>query len=533
MVNTFSRFATQLDLNAAAVRATRSNDLIPPRPEDSVAGSLGRRFSDGLLARLEGGTFSPSRAYFVPVPKRGFTTRPAAVLTLDDRVVFDATVELLRDRIEQRLNESVWWPRGARSEKRWKEFTSYPLLDGLTTHIVEADITAFYQSVDHVILRDRLAELTGRKDVASALASLLTAVMGAPRGLPQGLDASDPLASAYLTPVDAAAAGAAMRYARNGDDIRVACRSYSQARECLSIIEDALRREHLVLNSSKTRIVTRATYEAEAAALAARRESVRSAIAARRRQALLADHDRLQAELEAAGLDELPWAIWYHHTMTAEEAITALADRLQPTDVDVAEELFAELVVAPVPIDEGLVHQTLVESLRIMTAAQSDAAIPHAAKLLLRYPDKTEIVCRYLLHSARAHPEAVAAAVDTYSKEDLFRTALELAWVLRVASHVGANAGAATHRLAESVMGEEDISWVARVEALRFAATSGALSLAAWQKFWRVAPPAFKPSVIEAAALSEPDHKWPNAVVSVAKQDSALEAIVKRARQQP
>jgi hypothetical protein len=84
----FRRFVDRLDFDAAAVKASRANDLLPPRVEDRVAGRIGNRFSETLRHRFESREYEPTPAHFVPVPKSGLTTRPAAVLTLADRAVY-------------------------------------------------------------------------------------------------------------------------------------------------------------------------------------------------------------------------------------------------------------------------------------------------------------------------------------------------------------------------------------------------------------------------------------------------------------
>ena len=86
MQNPFQRVIDQLNLEAAVRRGTVRNDLLPPRYEDLVTGEVGKRFSDGLQNRLERGRYDPTPASYVLVPKPGNTTRPAALLTLPDRV---------------------------------------------------------------------------------------------------------------------------------------------------------------------------------------------------------------------------------------------------------------------------------------------------------------------------------------------------------------------------------------------------------------------------------------------------------------
>lgn len=104
--------------------------------------------------------YDPSPAQFIAVPKSMHSTRPAALLNLADRVVFEALVESLRPRIDSALlgKAIVFWPRGIRTEKAWREFEN-SATETNGAYVVIADISAFYESVDHVKLTDRLIRM--------------------------------------------------------------------------------------------------------------------------------------------------------------------------------------------------------------------------------------------------------------------------------------------------------------------------------------------------------------------------------------
>jgi hypothetical protein len=262
MPNAFAEIAGELDLVAATRSGSKRNDLLPPRHEDSVAGETGKRFSEGLKTRLERGRYDPSPAVFVHVPKHGsMATRPAALLTLSDRVVYDALVMKLRPRIEAAMlgADIVFWPRGTATDKRWAEFEKAPLETG-QAYVTRADITGFYECVDHEHLREALVDCTGQRPLVNALVEFLNRVMHSQRGLPQGLDASDPLATAYLIQVDADMSRECVHYVRNGDDIRLATRTHGEARRALHAFETALRRRGLLLSASKSKIMSAAKY---------------------------------------------------------------------------------------------------------------------------------------------------------------------------------------------------------------------------------------------------------------------------------
>ncbi len=88
------------------------------------------------------GRYDPVPAVFIYVPKPGNTTRPAALLTLADRVIYDALVHELRPRIDAALlgPDVVFWPRGVPTDKRWSGFEAAPLASN-PAYVARADIT--------------------------------------------------------------------------------------------------------------------------------------------------------------------------------------------------------------------------------------------------------------------------------------------------------------------------------------------------------------------------------------------------------
>jgi hypothetical protein len=336
MDNPFLDIVDELDLEGAVRRGSERNDLLPPRLEDHVLGEVGKRFSDTLRAKIERAKYDPTPAEVVLVPKPGNTTRPAALLTLSDRVVYDGIVELLRSRIESALlgDQVVFWPRGTIGPKRWRDFERAPL-DGDAKFVALADVTGFYETIDHERLREVLVSTTGKRLVVSALLEFLRRVMGRPQGVPQGLAASDPIATAFLSPVDAAMSRACLNYSRHGDDVRIAADSVSEARRALHVFEMELRRAGLLVNGAKALIIRRGRYEATLANTERVREEAREVLLQARMEELAESDDELIRVMKEAGEEELGWDVFYHGRTTVAEAIEKLQPHLRPSDMDV------------------------------------------------------------------------------------------------------------------------------------------------------------------------------------------------------
>ena len=436
MQDPFQSVIDELDLEAAVRSGTTRNDLLPPRYEDSVTGEVGRRFSDGLRNRLERGRYDPTPASFVLVPKPGNTTRPAALLTLPDRVVFDALVQKLRSRIESALlgPEIVMWPRGTQAPKQWADFERAPLTTG-KPYIARADITGFYECIDHEILRDALIDMTGRRELVNALIEFLQRVMKDRRGLPQGLEPSDPIATAYLSSIDYEMARTGIDYFRHGDDVRFSADAARKARQAIYEFEQALRKRRLLPNSSKSLVIHSDTYRGALDEGNAIMDETRKALLEARISKLeRGDSEEINQLLEQTSNQELVWAVFYHGSVSFDDLVTSLENEIEPDDIEVAVEVFKgamkQLPGAPNGLPKQSFHHRITLSLARLAAGRNPSALPMLPTLLKGSPEKTEITVQYLLALGDDHAEAVITVIRE-AMTGRFVTDWELAWLFR------------------------------------------------------------------------------------------------------
>ncbi len=131
---------------------------------------------------------------------------------------------------------------------------------GRREYVVEADITAFYQYIDHDFLRHELELHTGRIESIDALVELLAETEGRVFGLPQLLDASDWLSDNYIQAVERELLRRGMAVWRYNDDFRIACRSYIEALDSIERLEEAARAIGLTVSDHKAYTPSFATY---------------------------------------------------------------------------------------------------------------------------------------------------------------------------------------------------------------------------------------------------------------------------------
>lgn len=540
----------QLDLRAALAPGLERNDLLPPRPDDRAGGEVAERFVLALDQLVVSGRYEPDLAVFVPVPKPSYASRPAALLTASDKVVFWALVEPLRARIERSLvsDSALLWPRAEATPKRWPEFETAPM-SAQGHYIVRADVGGFYESIDHDMLAERLIQLTGKTDIVAALLDFLGQVMQGSRGIPQGLAASDALATAYLSSVDAGMLRHGYAYWRHGDDIRITVHDHDGGRLALHRFEALLRSIGLLLNSDKTRVLHRETYARQMRAVDAERAQLRTSLAvAREKQLLEADveSDAVVTLVERAGIDrETQWDLFYHGSISLEDIVEQLRPHLEPDDVTLAAAMFGDALRRAPDTDASdalspeMFHGMLSSALTTLIAARDATPLESAASLALRFPSETELVATYLRALAASHPSDVAAeAIAALSSG--YTTGWQQAWLLGVVRAVVAVAGAteltAAIEIARTIATDEESSWLARAEGARLLADAGVLDQDLLARLWARAPGGVRPdlvlavSAVASAAGDETGPVWAAAFRDSLRDDPMLQVVLNRMR---
>lgn len=470
---------TEAELRAALVRINGTSDMLPPREDDKVAGRIADGFARGLEARIVDGSYTPVAARFVPVPKQGLSTRPAAIVALRDRVVLEAWVERARPRIERRLlpGDTVLWPRGTSRAPAFNELDSKPLATG-GGYIVFGDVAGFYESVIHSQLGIELANAGVATEAIDAIIDHLGKIMGSGRGLPQGVASSDSLATLYLAPVDASLREAGVTFWRHGDDYRIAAPTWPEVMQFAHIFEAALRRSGLLANSRKLQAMHFSKYAEQDTDLDRATVDFRSRMEAARLASLeTMDDDELAALVADVGLDEdIQWRYFYHHNLSLQELKDALAPSLTPQAMEIIEAMFRDVVSSSTGLPPELRHARLVYCLRRMAAAKSPAALAHAGDLLLTRADETQDVCNYLLSLVGQDGAAVAAACQYALTNSRYLTDWQQAWILRVLSRCTAHASSGLLAGLERAVEVDSTGWLSRIEMARVLAASGRLA---------------------------------------------------------
>lgn len=498
-----------LDFSGAISRASSPNDLLPSRFEDKVGGELGKEFVVYLNRLINKEKYSPTKAEFIHVPKPGFATRPAALLTLVDRIVYEALVDKIKKPIEKKLvtDVHVMWPRADyNAKKRWSEFETAPLHSN-DEYIVSIDVTAFYDSIDHLILEDTIVSITGEDDISHVVSTFLTKIMGINRGLPQGILASDTLATLYLQPLDSAMLRAGLSYWRHGDDIRISVKDISLGRKAIATAEIELRKIGLVLNSSKCLIQSAEIYESHLKETSKAHDKIKAKLYKEQEKEIedaYSDIDVLQHLMERAGLGaEIQMALFYHQSITVSQVIETIKEYIQPEDVEIAVNLFNETIALFLngenSLPEDQFHVRIKKSIVVLTSAKSSAAIKNCAMLIENFPEKTEFVCHYLISLSSLDSESVALQMEKIINSGLFLTAWQKAWIYRVMLACSDNLTYQTKMNIKNNCNDQDAHWLERVEGFKILSKIDELPFSTILNSWENAPVAYRPDLIISA----------------------------------
>jgi RNA-directed DNA polymerase len=224
-----------------------------------------RRLPDAiweLSDALRTGQFTPQAIRRVQIPKPGTTeTRPLGIPTVRDRVVQAAIVNVIEPIFERDFAEHSYGFRPGRGCKDALRRVDELLKAGYT-HVVDADLKGYFDSIPHQQLMKRLEAKIADGPVLRLIESFLQAdiLEGATQwtpeqGAPQGAVLSPLLSNIYLDPLDHLVAETGFEMVRYADDFVILCRTAEDAARALETVRQWTADNGLTLHPTKTKVI--------------------------------------------------------------------------------------------------------------------------------------------------------------------------------------------------------------------------------------------------------------------------------------
>ncbi|WP_189150874.1 reverse transcriptase domain-containing protein [Streptomyces lacrimifluminis] len=202
-------------------------------------------------ANFCGGTRIPKE--IMTMPKNKFGQRPIILTSLTSRIIYQALVSSVADSMEPNSRGGEGWVQHETfAEESPSEF------------IVEVDIAACYEFIDHERLRQELVARTLNVEVARSITDFLGECSPNKRGLPQLTSASDTLGDLYLSVIQRQLMRQGLEVSRYADDFLIRAKNWEQANETIEYAAEFARDLGLILSYEKTRAVRSSTFKKKA-----------------------------------------------------------------------------------------------------------------------------------------------------------------------------------------------------------------------------------------------------------------------------
>jgi RNA-directed DNA polymerase len=256
------RICTPANLNRAYQRV-RANQGAP-----GVDGMTVRDLRDwlathkgALVAALRDGTYQPQPVKGVTIPKASGGTRQLGIPTVVDRLVQQAILQVLSPLLDPTFSASSFGFRPGRSTHDALAHARQAVAEGYTV-VVDLDLEAFFDRVNHDMVMARLARHVGNRGLLGIVRRFLEAglllggvVVTRVEGTPQGGPLSPLLANLMLHDLDRELERRGHRFARYADDCNIYVRTQAAGERVLASVTRYLEtRLKLRVNRAKSAV---------------------------------------------------------------------------------------------------------------------------------------------------------------------------------------------------------------------------------------------------------------------------------------
>ncbi len=226
-----------------------------PRFASNLDGELKRLRTDILTETYQS---LPLLRFYIP--KKDGGKRPLNVAVVRDRIAQHAVIAQLEPILEAEFENCSYAYRRGRSVRQALDQIEF-LRDSGYTWVFEADITAYFDEIDHQILLGKLKPFIADERILHLIELWIKAriydgkrLWETVKGLPQGQPIAPILANLYLDSFDEEMLKGGRKLVRFADDFVVLCKSKPKAKSALRLTQGLMKDLKLSLKQDKTRI---------------------------------------------------------------------------------------------------------------------------------------------------------------------------------------------------------------------------------------------------------------------------------------
>jgi RNA-directed DNA polymerase len=248
-----------LKLAWAKVQANKGAAGVDGQSVDRFAAKAEEYLSE-LASALREGSYRPQAVKRVEIPKDDGRTRPLGIPTVKDRIVQQAVRLVIEPIFENGFCDGSYGFRPGRGCHDALREVDRLLKDGYT-HVVDADLKSYFDTIPHERLMKRVEERISDGRVLDLVHGWLKADIlqdmnrwTPVKGSPQGAVISPLLANIYLDPLDRLMAAEGYPMVRYADDFVILTKSRADAEAALARVEAWVAANGLALHPDKTRI---------------------------------------------------------------------------------------------------------------------------------------------------------------------------------------------------------------------------------------------------------------------------------------
>ena len=211
--------------------------------------------------QVRSAAYAPRPLLGVVIEEPGKKPRRLAIPSVRDRVLQTAVARVLTPLFEAEFEDcSFAYRKGFSVDQAIRHVIRYR--DAGFRWVVDADISAFFDEIDHTVLLSQLQELVKEPRLLALIRLWLEGELEEDgqlsrieKGVAQGSPISPLLSNLYLDHLDEALVGKNLRLVRFADDFLILCKDKARAEQALDLTEAVLTVLKLSLNRAKTRIV--------------------------------------------------------------------------------------------------------------------------------------------------------------------------------------------------------------------------------------------------------------------------------------